>query len=165
MKLLVRELIFAAGTLPKSLGTLQHLRSLRINNSCISGEIPFSLGHLDSLEELWLSSNALSGFIPKTIAKLKQLKQLRLDHNNLVGEVPPQLRRLDKLEYLMLHENDLHIPDGAPLDDGGEMYYPTQATTQAFLQKLPLKDDNDAPTKVRKHHFHLDGSQHTMSVT
>ena len=172
------------GTMPKSIGNFRHLRALRINNSELSGEIPFSVGNLVGLEELWLANNHFSGythrcvliiidsrlvwllirrFIPQTIAKLNNLKILRLDHNKLIGEVPPGLRHLEKLEYMLLHGNALHIPEGAPVDDEGEMYYATKDAVQQFLQALPLFGAPDA--KIPEiHHMRIDLEQRRFSI-
>ena len=124
------------GTLPIELGTLSHLRWLRIvGNRELMGTIPVALGRLDNLEELVLdhnaligpipaelgnlihlrylalSSNALSGWIPIELGNLTRLTQLNLGWTMLSGPLPESLTRLSALEWLQLDGSGLCAPD------------------------------------------------------
>ena len=54
-----------------------------------------------------------------------------------LGRVPKELAGLTKLTTLLLHGNQLQVPEGAPTDSGGDMYYTSRekvAAFQAFLK-------------------------------
>ncbi|CAA2933954.1 BRASSINOSTEROID INSENSITIVE 1-associated receptor kinase 1-like [Olea europaea subsp. europaea] len=52
------------GPIPDTLGKLQKLRLLRLNNNSLTGEIPMSLTTVNTLQVLDLSNNQLTGKIP-----------------------------------------------------------------------------------------------------
>ena len=79
------------GKIPKELGNLANLKTLRISNNQLTGEIPSALGRLTGLTDLFLYNNDLEGSIPASLGNLRNLERLRLSGNRLTGCVPPRL--------------------------------------------------------------------------
>ena len=48
------------------------------------------------------------------------------------GRVPKELANLTNLVNLSLHGNQLRVPDGAPLDSDGDMFYNSREAVAAF---------------------------------
>ncbi|GLU24342.1 hypothetical protein SLE2022_402850 [Rubroshorea leprosula] len=96
-----------SGKIPKDIGSLVGLTSLRMSMNYITGEIPSSIGQLDKLCELHLLGNRISGLIPSSLGNITQLQQLLLDDNNLSGIIPPSLGNCSQLETVFLHNNYL----------------------------------------------------------
>ena len=49
------------------------------------------------------------------------------------GRVPKELAKLANLKALYLHKNEgLQVPEGAPLDSDGDMYYADREKVAAF---------------------------------
>lgn len=94
------------GTLPTSLGDLQHLYILDLGNNQISGPIPTEVGWLAGLRNLTLDHNELYGFIPTSIG-YTNLSYLNLGFNRLSGPIPSELQYLSDLTYLYLYTNRL----------------------------------------------------------
>ena len=95
------------GMLPAELGTLAHLRWLRITgNSGLTGPIPAELGDLANVvEDIELVENALTGSIPASLGRLAGLTRLALSGNRLTGALPAELGDLANLEWLFLQNN------------------------------------------------------------
>ncbi len=110
-----------AGSLPKALGDLQHLKFILFSGNMLYGEIPSELGRLTKLEALHLGKNQLSDNIPETLGNLENLVQLYLDRNQLTSHVPPELGGLSKLEKLYLDQNQLNGNIPAELGDLGSL--------------------------------------------
>ncbi|KAM3288693.1 hypothetical protein P3S67_022123 [Capsicum chacoense] len=114
--------------LPKSLGYLNSLRSLSLQNCNLRGPIPESLSNLTHLESLYLNSNSLYGTIPSGIFSLPSLINLLLrnnyfsgqfedfksnsllfidlSYNQLLGHLPKSVQNLVNLYHLDLSSND-----------------------------------------------------------
>jgi Leucine-rich repeat (LRR) protein len=78
------------------------------------GTISASLGKVEFLEGLMLDNNALSGSIPPELGNLSRLSMLSLGNNSLTGEIPPELGNCSSLGYLSLTNNYLlsgYIPE------------------------------------------------------
>ncbi|KFK25087.1 hypothetical protein AALP_AA8G064100 [Arabis alpina] len=85
-----------------------HIISLIIYGSPISGQIPPEVGDLPYLETLIFGNlSKLTGPIQPTIAKLKKLRTLRLTLTKLTGPVPDFLSQLKNLVEIDLSHNDL----------------------------------------------------------
>lgn len=62
----------------------------------IRGPIPSSLGNLNLLQELRLDNNYVSGALPPALGNLQNLVTLRLESNNLESTIPSTLGNLPK---------------------------------------------------------------------
>ena len=97
-----------SGWIPRELGSLKHLESLRVGGfSDLAGTIPPELGDLANLRTLSLFDTDLEGAIPPELGELANLRRLDLGGNNLEGEIPAQLGRLRNLTALFLDDNQL----------------------------------------------------------
>ena len=74
-----------AGPLPKELGDLAGLVSLRAQDNKLTGSIPAELGNLGSLRTLWLSDNRLTGTLPEQLHGAVNLIVLLIANNRLDG--------------------------------------------------------------------------------
>lgn len=90
-------------TIPKTIGDLENLSYLRIDNNLTS--IPDTIGNLTKLTELILSNNNLTS-IPNTIGKLENLSKLLLSNNKLTS-IPVTIVKLENLSSLKLSNNKL----------------------------------------------------------
>ena len=52
------------------------------------------------------------------------------------GRVPKELAGLTKLTTLQLHNNKLQVPEGAPTDSDGDMFYHGREEVAAFQAHL-----------------------------
>lgn len=93
------------GTLPKEIGNLTQLVSVRLYNNSLSGTIPEEIGNLTQLTSLSLTGNSLSGTIPNTLGNLLNLEVLSLADNFFSGSIPNWLGNLLQLETLILNNN------------------------------------------------------------
>jgi tetratricopeptide (TPR) repeat protein len=90
--------------LPDSIGQLAQLESLIVANTQLT-KLPESLGLLTKLEVLDLSENKLTEF-PSSLAQLAELRSLDLDANKFTA-VPEFIQHLGKLKSLNLSANNL----------------------------------------------------------
>ena len=95
------------GSLPPSIGNLQNLAFLYLDNNLLGGTVPAELGNLSRLNYLTLSYNKLSGSIPPELGNLLKLYELFLDNNRLSGSIPDGLSNLADLAFLYLNNNQL----------------------------------------------------------
>jgi len=95
------------GKIPLSIGNLNKLNSLLLNNNQLSGAIPPSIGNLVGLVTLNLSANQLSGLLPTEVGNLSNVTSLVLNNNQLSGSLPSSLGNLIKLGILYLQSNQL----------------------------------------------------------
>ncbi|XP_073277932.1 polygalacturonase inhibitor 1-like [Primulina huaijiensis] len=99
------------GTIPSSLGDLQHLTVLRLHKiPNLVGEIPPKIGDLRNLRSLTISWTNISGPIPSFLANLKSLVLLDLSFNRLSGSIPPILATLPYLRGFDFSRNQLTGP-------------------------------------------------------
>jgi Leucine-rich repeat (LRR) protein len=87
--------------------------SLSVQEPMLEGNISASLGKLEFLEGLMLDNNSLSGSIPPELGNLSRLSMLSLAWNSLTGEIPPELGNCSSLFNLSVYNNLLsgHIPE------------------------------------------------------
>lgn len=76
-----------SGSIPSSLGYLEHLLKLNLSRNQLTGFIPAEFGNLRSVMEIDLSDNHLSGLIPQELSQIQNMFLLRLENNNLSGDV------------------------------------------------------------------------------
>ncbi|KAJ9683270.1 hypothetical protein PVL29_019030 [Vitis rotundifolia] len=112
--------LFIGGHLPRDLGKLCNLRTLKLSFNSISGEITEFIDGLSecvnssSLESLDLGFNyKLGGFLPNSLGHLKNLKSLHLWSNSLVGSIPNSIGNLSSLQEFYISENQMNgiIPE------------------------------------------------------
>ena len=70
-----------------------------------SGTLSSSLGNLDALVELSINNNEFSGSLPSELGKLTNLFLLRLDSNNFTSRIPSSLCNLSHSIQLRMAEN------------------------------------------------------------
>ena len=121
------------GKLPESIGNLEFLTNLYLDNCNFSGTLPNSIGNLTALQYLSLSSNYFSGSIPSLAlpkkitdelveqshlspeSRLLNLRLLDLRNNSFDGITDYSLFTLPSLKDLMLGKNRFHsLPDEGP---------------------------------------------------
>ncbi|RVW45038.1 LRR receptor-like serine/threonine-protein kinase FLS2 [Vitis vinifera] len=112
--------LFIGGHLPRDLGKLCNLRTLKLSFNSISGEITEFMDGLSecvnssSLESLDLGFNyKLGGFLPNSLGHLKNLKSLHLWSNSFVGSIPNSIGNLSSLQGFYISENQMNgiIPE------------------------------------------------------
>ena len=79
------------GTIPTSLGNLDHLEILYLHNNSLSGNLPPEIFGLTSLKRIFLHNNQLSGSISSNISDLISLNKFRIESNNLSGIIPQEI--------------------------------------------------------------------------
>ena len=95
------------GYIPAGLGSLLHLRILRMSGNNLEGPIPAALSNLSALTNLELDNNNLVGTIPAGLGRLLNLTWLDLSGNDLSGPVPTELSQLTGLSVVALSGNNL----------------------------------------------------------
>ncbi|XP_004308929.1 PREDICTED: probable LRR receptor-like serine/threonine-protein kinase At3g47570-like [Fragaria vesca subsp. vesca] len=95
------------GTIPETLGNLNSLIFLGLENNLFTGIIPSSFGKLQNLQILSLSTNRLSGWIPSSLGNLTHLFRLQLYANELEGIIPPDIGNCQSLQIINLSHNNL----------------------------------------------------------
>ncbi len=96
-----------SGYIPAGLGSLPHLRILRMSGNNLEGPIPATLSNLSALTNLELDNNNLVGSIPAELGILLNLTWLDLSGNHLSGPLPTELSQLTGLSVVALSDNDL----------------------------------------------------------
>ena len=104
-----------SGSLPATLGKMEHLQVLSLDRNNISGSLPAELGNLSNLTRLAMNRNSLSGAIPSQLGNLSNLSIIGLARNQLSGSLPTSLGNLSGLTKVSLHDNTAlsgALPDG-----------------------------------------------------
>ncbi|KAK8706307.1 hypothetical protein V6N13_049878 [Hibiscus sabdariffa] len=93
------------GSIPSGIGNLSHLIIMGLANNELTGSIPASMGGLQELQGLYLEENKLEGSIPSELCHLNNLAYLNLTSNKLSGPIPACLGNLISLRSLFLSSN------------------------------------------------------------
>ncbi|CAI9770267.1 unnamed protein product [Fraxinus pennsylvanica] len=93
------------GSIPATLGMIQHLRNLNLSSNSINGSIPSSLFTASELQILDFSNNVISGTLPELVGKLNNLQVLNLSDNAIAGNIPENLTTLQNLTCISLRNN------------------------------------------------------------
>ena len=93
------------GTLPESIGDLDHMRWIDIANNDIGGELPVSIGNLTNLESLSLYNNEFNGSFPASMSGMHKLKELLASSNLFSGNLPEIVFDLTALERFEIGSN------------------------------------------------------------
>ncbi|RWV97915.1 hypothetical protein GW17_00039265 [Ensete ventricosum] len=89
------------GVIPNdTLGRLDQLRVLRLENNSLAGPLPADLSRLLGLRALFLGRNLFTGPFPASLLSLRGLLELDLSHNRLAGPLSPGLQRDKKRDTL-----------------------------------------------------------------
>ncbi|XP_050220232.1 probable LRR receptor-like serine/threonine-protein kinase At3g47570 [Mercurialis annua] len=89
------------GTIPFSIGNLQNIRILVLEDNRLSGQIPSSIGNLSNLYQISIAQNKLEGNIPVSITNCQNLQYLDISDNNLNGTIPDDIFRISSLSLLL----------------------------------------------------------------
>ncbi|KAJ1418052.1 Leucine-rich repeat [Sesbania bispinosa] len=98
---------FLQGQIPKSLLSLQNLKSLRLNDNELNGSIPEWLGQHEHLQYLGLFENLFHGSIPSSLGNLSSLVDLGINSNFLSGNIPTSFGQLFNLKSLFIGGDSL----------------------------------------------------------
>nr|XP_048330746.1 probable leucine-rich repeat receptor-like protein kinase At1g35710 [Ziziphus jujuba var. spinosa] len=93
------------GNIPKQIGSLSSLMTLKLDDNDLTGSIPPTIGGLQKLQGIYLNGNEVKGFIPSKICHLEGLVELFLANNKLVGSILECLGNLSSLRTLSLSSN------------------------------------------------------------
>jgi len=102
------------GRLPLTLGALEHMQSLYLNNNHIEGNIPATLAKLDNLRNIHLQNNMISGTMPEAEDLLKALPEseraavaIKLKKRSMKAEAGAGPKFLGQLSGLYLNHNKI----------------------------------------------------------
>ncbi|KAG0553810.1 hypothetical protein KC19_12G040900 [Ceratodon purpureus] len=109
------------GNISSSLGKLEFLEGLGLEQNKLSGSIPPELGNLSSLRMLSLSSNALSGEIPPELGSCRSLANISVAFNSLSGNIPEVIYKKLNLTYYDVSNNNFSGDITTALDDLSKM--------------------------------------------
>ncbi|XP_057976805.1 probable LRR receptor-like serine/threonine-protein kinase At4g37250 [Malania oleifera] len=93
------------GSIPASLGMMEHLQKLDLSNNSLNGSLPLSIFNASQLQILDLSNNLISGELPDVVTGLQSLVSLNLSDNALAGKLPANLSALRNLTDVSLKNN------------------------------------------------------------
>ncbi|ELP93455.1 polygalacturonase inhibitor 1 precursor, putative [Entamoeba invadens IP1] len=93
-------------TIPRSINTLIHLRTLSLGSNSITSEIP-PLTNLVKLATIDLSNNQIVGAIPESLGSLPSIVEILLGHNKISGKLPSSLFSGKSLVLIDLSNNDI----------------------------------------------------------
>ncbi|CAA0832812.1 Leucine-rich repeat protein kinase family protein [Striga hermonthica] len=94
-----------SGSIPATLGLIEHLTNLNLSNNLINGSLPATIFHAAELQTLDISNNLISGELPELVGRLKSLRLLNLSYNGLYGRLPQSLSVLHNLTAVSLKNN------------------------------------------------------------
>ena len=98
------------GPIPRELGQCNQMTGLDLSFNALEGTIPSSLGFLLNLRVLWLNNTNVEGTIPSALGDCVSLEWLNLSCNRLEGTIPATLGQCPHLEKIYLHANRLTGP-------------------------------------------------------
>lgn len=94
------------GAIPSSIGEMDEMVHINLNDNSFSSTIPSSLSQLPELVYLYLSGNYFTGTLPESLSQLHEtLKDFDVGDNDLSGSIPSSLGLLSKLNTFSLRFN------------------------------------------------------------
>ncbi|RDX81659.1 putative leucine-rich repeat receptor-like protein kinase, partial [Mucuna pruriens] len=97
------------GNIPSTLGLVQSLEVLRLDNNLLSGHVPLNINNLTDVYELDMSNNSFDeSDFPAWISTLKSLSTLKMENTGLEGQIPDSLFSLSKLRNVILKDNRIN---------------------------------------------------------
>ncbi|KAL1567835.1 putative LRR receptor-like serine/threonine-protein kinase [Salvia divinorum] len=155
------------GSLPATIGMIQHLQNLNLSNNSINGSIPSTLFSAIELQFFDLSNNLLSGFLSELVGKLHSLRLLNLSDNALVGNlplnltVPPNLTAVSlknnyffgpipgKFDFIQVLDLSSNLINGTlPLDFGGSHLSYLNVSYNRLSGEIPPQFASQIPTNA-----------------
>lgn len=88
---LTRPLPFPFTYSPTTIGQIENLMDLQLNNNEFVGTLPSEIGNCVKLEKLEIQENQLTGPLPSEIGDLDKLFMLKVYGNQFVGSVPAEV--------------------------------------------------------------------------
>ncbi|KAJ0027164.1 hypothetical protein Pint_34898 [Pistacia integerrima] len=130
----------SAGPIDLSLGNLQSLSVIRLNQNNLSSPVPGILANFSNLTSLHLSNCELQGTFPEKILQVPTLETLELSHNSLLEGSLPDFPRNNSLRSLMLQETSLSGP--LPYSIGElKRKIPSSLFSRPLLKQLQLANN------------------------
>jgi Leucine-rich repeat (LRR) protein len=135
------------GSIPESLGDIETLKYIRLQNNQLSGSVPATFEKLTNLYELNLANNELTGTLPGSLSKLSKLNSIYLQNNGLSGSLPVEFRDFAAIQILDLYNNNFEgtIPEGFQGKTG--CYAQTNSIQNLEMNKL----SGDLPAGFLQH--------------
>ncbi|GJP80179.1 hypothetical protein CLOP_g10400, partial [Closterium sp. NIES-67] len=96
-----------SGSIPSLIGNLIYLTSLNLGNNRFSGTLPTTIGRLTNLVEWDLQYNDFTGNLPKSISAMQRIGMLNIAQNTFAGSIPDCMSKLAKLKILDMHSNSM----------------------------------------------------------
>ncbi|XP_024032293.1 receptor-like protein 12 [Morus notabilis] len=121
--------------------SLPNLRVLSLSNCFLSGPIDQSLGKLQSLSAIHLDNNNLSSPIPGFITSFSNLTSLRLSSCGLYGTFPREIFQVPTLQIIDLSNNQL-LHGSLPEFPGNSALQRVELSSTNFSGRLPLSIGN-----------------------
>ncbi len=94
-----------SGSVSNSIGNLDVLQILEMDNNNMSGELPSTMANMTNLIQIDMDNNQFTGSFPAFLTALDKLESVELDNNRLTGSIPSDIGSLDKLTNLDLDNN------------------------------------------------------------
>ncbi|XP_027187019.1 leucine-rich repeat receptor protein kinase HPCA1-like isoform X3 [Cicer arietinum] len=95
------------GSIPSTLGLVQHLEVVRLDHNFLGGPLPKNINNLTKVRELFLSNNRITGPLPD-LTGMNVLSYLMMENIQLQGLIPVSLFSLEQLQTVMLKNNQLN---------------------------------------------------------
>ncbi len=114
-----------SGTIPSTLGSIQSLNILNLQENNLTGEVPFTSGDLSSLESLILDMNDITGSFD-FICDLPSLEKIYVDNCQFSETIPECINNLASLSNVWVRGNHLTFEDLLNVPGGLAyfIYYP-----------------------------------------
>eukprot|EP01041_Mallomonas_annulata_P002968 gene2968-5827_t len=118
-----------------------------LSHSSLFGSIPSSLGSLEHLSIIDFHGNSLKGNVPSNLGNLHHLKILNLANNFLTGEMPQSLCDSTSVEYMELSSNNgLHCVNYAiKINSLSESTFPVEFELLTNYVASPTGNPTQAP--------------------
>ncbi|EPS73565.1 hypothetical protein M569_01189, partial [Genlisea aurea] len=98
---------------PELFSSSMTLKHLLLENNQLVGTIPSTLGMVQTLEVVRLDQNSFSGYVPDNLNNLTSVRELYLANNMLNGPLP-DLTGMDSLYYVDMSNNSFDPTDVPP---------------------------------------------------
>jgi hypothetical protein len=141
-----------------------------------TGPIPATLGNLQFLYGLYLDNNNLTGSIPSELANTSNLQILSLSNNNLEGAIPPSLGSISTLTNINIAYNKFTFSDllGIKTAFQGNLSVGVQDSVDVevhhslvggeVLELVAKIDTATVPASLFEWHRELDGKVTSLNV-
>jgi len=147
----VRELHFynnnLQGPIPVSIGALDSLTWIDMNENGLSGQIPDSLFHLTQLTQIGFYGGkyhgiGMSGPLSSRIGQLTKLNAIQIAGNLFSGSIPTEIGNLSQLQYLWLGQNEFTGAIPASIWNLTSLLYLDLSDNQFTVSTIPSQVGN-----------------------